>query len=412
MRIGVLTTSYPRYRGDYAGLFVRGAVRALAARGHRVQVLAPESVHPTSGQHRHPNIEVVQVPYARPRWLQQTFYGAGAPENIASAPWRGAGVATFAAALAHQVRSRRHGWDAIMSHWALPCGLVAAAAAPKLQHLAVCHSADVHALTRPRLEPFTLRLRRQLVDTGTRFWFVSERHRDTFLDGTTLSQTAAVTPRAHVGSMGLSSLTHEEDRPDRRRRARARWGMDRFVVLALGRLVAVKGLANAVRAMAGLPDAELWLAGHGPQQESIERLARSLGVTLRAPGVVTGRDKQSLLDGADALVVPSVAMPDGRTEGFPTVINEAQASGLVVVASAVGGIPGMLRDGHDALLTPPGDPESLRRALCRLRQEPALCEQLRGAGLRRAKTLQWSALAPTIERLLFAENQTEATPRV
>ncbi|MCZ7679549.1 MAG: glycosyltransferase family 4 protein [Sandaracinaceae bacterium] len=89
MRIGLLTTSYPRHEDDLAGIFVRGFARALASQGHAVEVLAPEPLEdrpPLEDE----GVSVRFVPYARPRGLARTFYGAGVPRQRAA---RSAGVA-------------------------------------------------------------------------------------------------------------------------------------------------------------------------------------------------------------------------------------------------------------------------------------------------------------------------------
>lgn len=390
MRIGVLTTSFPRHRGDYAGAFVLGSVRALAARGHELEVLAPEPSATDAPPH-FPHVNVTWLPYARPRTWQQTFYGAGVPENLAARPWLSAGLVSYTAQLLRTALVRARAWDALISHWALPSALVAASVAGARPHLAFCHSADVHALTR---SVATRPLRRFLCERGTRFWFVSERHRQAFLGD--LDRAASV--ESHVSGMGIDA------RPlsDSREACRARWDLDRFSVLALGRMVPIKGLADAISAVSHLQGAELVLAGDGPELDALRSHAEACGVRLRVAGIVSGRDKAQLLRAADALVVPSRALDSGRSEGLPTVITEAQAHGLPVVATRTGGVPGALRDGHDAILVEPERPDQLTRALARLQREPELRKRLSDAGLQRARSLTWDALAPRLEALIQA----------
>jgi glycosyltransferase involved in cell wall biosynthesis len=63
----------------------------------------------------------------------------------------------------------------------------------------------------------------------------------------------------------------------------------------------------------------------------------------------------------DALVLPS------RYEGFPNVLLEAMALRVPAIATAVGDVPAMIRDGATGFVVPPGDPEALARALLALR---------------------------------------------
>src|SRR5205823_12426711 len=71
-------------------------------------------------------------------------------------------------------------------------------------------------------------------------------------------------------------------------------------------------------------------------------------------------------------------------------ILEAMAVGTPVVATAVGGVPALIRDGETGLLTPPADPQSLCEALTRVLQNPELAAQL-GQNGRRWVTEQFSA---------------------
>ncbi|MGB5703604.1 MAG: hypothetical protein WBM48_12370, partial [Polyangiales bacterium] len=85
MRVGVVTTGFPRFEGDHSGAFLLTLARGIVAHGHEVRVLTPEPavLHQPP---RWPGIEVRWVPYARPRALQRTFYEAGAPDNLRRHP--------------------------------------------------------------------------------------------------------------------------------------------------------------------------------------------------------------------------------------------------------------------------------------------------------------------------------------
>ncbi len=91
-----------------------------------------------------------------------------------------------------------------------------------------------------------------------------------------------------------------------------------------------------------------------------------------------------LLAGLDAVAVPSVA-----PEAAPRGVTEAMAVGCPVVASRIGGIPELLRDGAEGLLVAPGDAPALATALAALLGRPAVTAGMRAAARRRAEA-EWS----------------------
>lgn len=391
MRIGILTTSFPRWEHDVAGTFVLGFARSLAERGHSVEVLAPEPSERVELP-RWDGIEVRWVPYLRPRALEKTFYGAGAPENLVRDPRAWLGPLPFTVALLREVRKRAAGWDAIVTHWAMPSALVAAAS-KRRPHLAVFHSADVHLLTRV---PGGRRLAGRIARGADALLFSSPAMRDAFTSLLPARLRADVAGRSHVSAMGI-------DVPPRvdRRRARKELGLDRFTVLSMGRLVPIKGIDDAVEAIARLgDDAELVVAGEGPERRRLEKLAAKTGARARFVGNVSGARKAALLGASDAFVVPSRELALGRTEGTPTAMLEAMSAGLAVVASDVGGIPSIITHERTGLLVAPGTPGALCDALARLRDDVALRRRLSRSGRNVAKHYAWSEIAPHIEALL------------
>lgn len=140
----------------------------------------------------------------------------------------------------------------------------------------------------------------------------------------------------------------------------------------VGRHERRKGLGVLLEAFAMLDrDAELWVAGRGPETEALERRA--------VPGVswlgrITEQEKVRRLRGATLACFPSI-----EGESFGVVLLEAMAAGAAVVASDLTGYRNVVRDGREAVLVRPGDPAALRDALRGLLDEEgrrlALVEQ-------------------------------------
>jgi teichuronic acid biosynthesis glycosyltransferase TuaC len=124
-------------------------------------------------------------------------------------------------------------------------------------------------------------------------------------------------------------------RPEDRDVSRASFGMSRFVLASVGHLIPRKGHELVVQALAHIPDAQLYIAGSGPEDERLRALASSLGVADRINflGALPQDRLRALYSGADALVLAS------SREGWANVLLEAMACGTPVVASNVWGTP-------------------------------------------------------------------------
>lgn len=151
--------------------------------------------------------------------------------------------------------------------------------------------------------------------------------------------------------------------PARRAAARRALGMpaDVPVVGSVGRLVDLKNQRALIDALPGLaaafPDVQLVLVGEGPLDAELRRHADASGVGGRVLFAGARPDVADLLPAFDVFALPS------KTEGLSIALLEACASGLAVVATAVGGNPEVIRDGDTGRLVPPGDGDALARAL-------------------------------------------------
>lgn len=175
-------------------------------------------------------------------------------------------------------------------------------------------------------------------------------------------------------------------------------GLDGDYVLYAGRLASNKGLATLLRAWAILAPRHgattLVLAGADwGQRAALEALVRSLGIgeRVRFVGYLAPELHRSAVAGCRVFVLPS------EWEAFGIVLLEAMAAGKACVATAVGGVPDVVRDGVEGLLVPPRDAPALAAALERVLRDDALAARLGAAGRRRAQEHDWPVLAGRLE---------------
>jgi glycosyltransferase involved in cell wall biosynthesis len=165
------------------------------------------------------------------------------------------------------------------------------------------------------------------------------------------------------------------------RRARLGAGAQDVVVAGIGRLIPVKGFEYLLEAYAQAlttePRLRLVLVGDGDARADLEARARSLGVseTVAFTGMADRSQIPEYLAVADVVAVPSIRH-GGYVDGLPTVALEAMAARKPLVASEVGGLPELVRDGENGLLVPEKDASALADALVRLARDPDLRARL------------------------------------
>lgn len=149
---------------------------------------------------------------------------------------------------------------------------------------------------------------------------------------------------------------------------------DAPLLLAMGRLHPNKGFDVLLAALAQLPGAYLWLAGEGPQEKSLRKLADRLGITDRVRFLGWREDGPALLAAADILVCPS------RIEPLGNVVIEAWAQARPVVAARAAGPAALIEDGVTGLLAPCEDADAFAAAIRKIIDDPQLAGALLASG--------------------------------
>jgi glycosyltransferase involved in cell wall biosynthesis len=162
--------------------------------------------------------------------------------------------------------------------------------------------------------------------------------------------------------------------------AKQRFGLSpgRCLIGAVGRLAPEKGFEMLIRAVSHLLKAglnlELWIIGEGDQKSRLEQAISDLGCNDHIRLLGFRPDVPELYEAMDVFVVSSVR------EGLPRVLLEAMAVGVPVVATRVGDIPQLIRDGESGLLIEPGRAAELAEALERLVRDSELRSRIRESG--------------------------------
>ncbi len=200
---------------------------------------------------------------------------------------------------------------------------------------------------------------------------------------------------------------------------RARYDLDgdgRWL-LSVSRLEPHKGIDTVLRALALLTgregDVRYAVAGGGDGRRAIEALAAELGVAdrLRLLGGVPDADLPALYNLADVYVGASrrTAL---SVEGFGIALAEAASAGRPVVAGRSGGIPEAVKNGATGLLVDPESPEEVADSVRRLLRDPSLAKRLGEAGRREIERYyNWDRVAADLAAIAAEAGREPATPR-
>jgi glycosyltransferase involved in cell wall biosynthesis len=326
MRLLTFSTLYPNSVTPSHGIFVETRLRHLLASGAvQSRVIAPvpwfPSSHPRFGSYAGfaavpPHEERNGIAVDHPRYLLLPKVGMNlAPFSLARA----------AIAAARKLIADGYDFDLIDAHYFYPDGVAAIRMGQALGKPVVitARGTDINLIPRHALP-------RRMILSAARdsaaMITVCAALRDELV---ALGADAA---KVNVLRNGVDLALF---RPEEREAARVSFGMQGFAIASVGHLIERKGHDLVIRAMPGLPDAHLFIAGKGEEEAGLRRLAAELGVAPRVTflGAMPQARLRTLYSGADCLVLAS------SREGWANVLLEAMACGAPVVASNVWGTP-------------------------------------------------------------------------
>jgi teichuronic acid biosynthesis glycosyltransferase TuaC len=294
----------------------------------------------------------------------------------------------YAASLLPLVARYRGRVDVLLASWAYPDG-VAAVALGRLLGVPVVvklHGSDVNVIGR---EPGPRWMLRQALPRAARVVAVSRALAEAVTElGVDPARIALV----------YNGVDSELFRPRDRAAARAALGLPATGKLALyvGNLKESKGVLDLAaafeRVAAEVPDATLAIVGGGEATARLEEVAARLGGRLRVIGPRPLAEVPTWMAACDLLALAS------WNEGTPNVVLEALACGRRVVATAVGGVPDLIRSPLQGALVPARDVPALAAALAEALRTTYDPEAVAAAGARGG----WAASAAALHAVLVA----------
>jgi len=180
---------------------------------------------------------------------------------------------------------------------------------------------------------------------------------------------------------------------------------EKFVLLSLGRLIIRKGFDDAIKALAFLEDIDeliLLIVGKGPEIQSLRKLVKVLSLDEKVIflGRVSSNCIPQIYNIADLFIAP-FRMIGRDIEGFPLVVQEAQACGIPVISTNTPGPPELVENGRTGFIVEMNSPRKIAEKVRVLYEDERIRRDMaRSARKRAEKLLDWEVVATKIENVL------------
>jgi glycosyltransferase involved in cell wall biosynthesis len=291
-------------------------------------------------------------------------------------------VADLVIAFLHLVQLRPR-TEAILAYQTLSSGLIAVISARILRLPSIIWLRNASEYERIKRSPVKRFLSSATWLLASRVLVQTERMRLDFLDtvsGLGLNSNGRFAQRVAALPNGVD-LDFSAAAPDRADQ-----------ILYVGRLHPSKGLRYLVDAVRSLPENQrprMYFIGDAPRgqaqyENDLKETMSGLAITMT--GRVSHSEVRDYLLQGGIFVLPSLI------EGMPNALLEAMAVGIPCIATAVGGVPDIIRNCENGLIVPPGDSSELANAIARLQGDPELRSKLSHAGRQTAAEYTWIKL--------------------
>ena len=375
MNILTITSLYPNPETPRHGVFVENRLRHLVATGAvNLRVVAPVPWFPIGASWAGSYGDYARIPPQEERKgiaVTHPRYPLIPKIGMTLAP------SGFYHGIARHVRRQIETGppiDLIDAHYFYPDGVAAVRLARRLGLPVIVTSRG----TDLNLVPQYKRARRMIVDAANQadaLITVCQALKDVLVDDLGVAESKVTVLRNGVDLVQFA--------PGDRQSMRAEFGLTGPALASVGHLVARKGHDIVIRALAQLPGVTLLIAGDGPDRQSLEAIATTLGVAdrVRFLGAVPHERLAAVYGAADALVLAS------DREGWPNVLLESMACGTPVVASHCWGTPEVVTAPEAGRLVDPRTPGTFAHAI----QELLASNINRNATRAYAERFSWDA---------------------
>lgn len=356
MKVAFLTTSFPRFKGDYSGVFILELAKSLIDKGVSVKVICPND-DMSKERELVDGVEVIRFNYFIKRMQKLAYGGGGILENLRKDRSLYFILPLFLLSYIRCVINHIEDSDIIHAHW-YPSGVIALIS--RCFHSIPCvltvHGSDIHIIKNRYLK----QINRLILKRIDRIITVSEFLKDDVISlGLNSNRVVFIPNGVSVGNR--IDCTFSDSKKS-----------ERNTVLFAGSLRKIKAVDTLIKAfqivLKQRADANLVIIGEGPESGRLKALCETLGIKehVHFTGAIPPYEVRRWMRQGALLVLPSLL------EGRPIVILEAMAEGLPVIGSDIAALKEIIEDGKTGFLFKTLCHEELSDRILRLLNDPDL----------------------------------------
>jgi glycosyltransferase involved in cell wall biosynthesis len=377
LRVLIVTTNFPRWKGDFRAPFILEAARALVNNDHQVRVLTMHN--PGSLEYeKFDEIEVYRIRYAKDKDETLQKDSAGIPAAWKQGFSSKRRLFRFFMNLSIGIIKHSGGMDVIHANWTLSgMAVFSSKIFHRLPYVVTIHGSDIYGVDANPGLSFPTRI---TLNNAKKVIAVSQDLRKKAEELGVHADKMVVIPTG----VNLSTFPFNP------------YSARSLQILFVGSLIQRKGVNVLLEAFSQIlphfPTVKLVIVGEGEEESNLLIQAEKLNISENV--IFLGTKNQSevshLMQDSKIFVLPSLE------EGQGAVLVEAMASGTPCIGSRVGGIPGVI-DSSTGLLFAPGNSEELAGKLVALLTDFELWTSFAVNGRKKAETqYSWSNLANQI----------------
>ncbi len=387
----VISTAYPRYKGDFYGLFVKELIENL--KNVYTTVLAPDD----RLVKKENDFGVKRFSYFYPRKLQKLAYAL--IPNIRKNKLLMFQLPLFLLSyLFSTIRLiKKNRYDILNSQWLIPSGLVGALCKKlfKIKHIATTHGSDLETLNKI---PFKKKIANFIFKNSDYMFFVSSYSKNIFKNLIKDEYKKKLDKKSAILSMGVyvDKLRSKNILSKIKKTYSIK---TRKNIIYLGRIEEKKGLVYLIGAMPKVLEkfkATLFILGEGPGKNELVKKIIELNLqdNIKFLGRTTGQKKLDYFKLADIFINPSLA------EGLPVTLLEAFSNGKAIIATDVGGVSDALKNNYNGLLIKPRNKDEIENALINLLSNSKLMKKLSRNAYKTSKNYDWRNISKKYQIIL------------